>query len=160
MIYIVSGEINSGKTSWMATDFGQQKNADGFICRKVFVGDTHIGYNLEHLSTGERCHFIRKPEFLPENWREVACLAKKYSFCEEGFCFAQKIADSALAKNCQRFYLDEIGPLELMKKGFYSLLKQLLQNRSLDLVIAVRASLVTTVIDFFELQEINYINIV
>lgn len=160
MIYIVRGEINAGKTSWMADDYRQQKAADGFVCKKVFAGDQHIGYDLEHLSTGERCRFIRKPGFLPNDWHEVAFLAEKYSFCGEGFVFAEKIADSALANGCQRFYIDEIGPLELMQQGFYNLLTNLLRHKEPDLVIAVRSSLVAPVRKLFNIDEFEQINIV
>lgn len=160
MIYIVRGEINAGKTSWMADDYRQQIAADGFVCKKVFVGDQHIGYDLEHLSTGERCRFIRKPGFLPKDWHEVAFLAERYSFCAEGFVFAQKIADSALINGCQRFYIDEIGPLELMRQGFHNLLTNLLRNKEPDLVIAVRSSLVEDVRKLFSIDEFELINIV
>ncbi|PKL42236.1 MAG: hypothetical protein CVV41_15795 [Candidatus Riflebacteria bacterium HGW-Riflebacteria-1] len=160
MIYIVCGEINAGKTSWMADDYRQQKAADGFVCKKVFADAQHIGYDLEHLSTGERCRFIRKPGFLPEDWNEVAFLAERYSFCSEGFVFADKIADAAMANGCNRFYIDEIGPLELMQQGFHDLLVRLLRNQQSDLVIAVRSCLVDDVKKLFNLGEATQINIV
>ena len=160
MIYIVRGEINAGKTSWMADDYRQQKAADGFVCKKVFADAQHIGYDLEHLSTGKRCRFIRKPGFLPEDWHEVAFLAGRYSFCSEGFVFAGKIAETALANGCCRFYIDEIGPLELMQQGFYHLLVRLLRNQQPDLVIAVRSCLVEDVKKLFNIGEAAQINIV
>ncbi|EKD82277.1 MAG: hypothetical protein ACD_39C01390G0002 [uncultured bacterium] len=160
MIHIVRGEINAGKTSWMAADFYRHSAADGFVCKKVFSSDQHIGYDLEHLTSGERCRFIRKPGFLPDDWHEVAFLAGKYSFCAEGFAFAQRIADSAMSNGCQRFYIDEIGPLELMQQGFYNLLTNLLRQQEADLVIAVRSSLVADVKKLFNIGEFEQINIV
>lgn len=157
MIFIVRGEINAGKTSWLAADFELHQNADGFICRKVFKENEHIGYDLEHLISRERCHFIRKPGSIPDAWREVAFLAQKYSFCAEGFAFAQKIA---AATNCQRFYIDEIGPLELQKQGFYELLCDILQNGPPEIVIAVRSHLVEPVIKLFAIKDYKEINIV
>lgn len=160
MIYLVRGEINAGKTSWMAKDFCRHSNADGFICRKVFKEEKHIGYDLEHLVSGKRCQFIRKPGYIPQNWHEIAFLAEKFSFCAEGFEFANDIAKSALANSCRRFYLDEIGPLELMRQGFYELLGLLLQNQPPELVIAVRSYLVKPVIELFGISEYEEINIV
>lgn len=157
MIFIVRGDINSGKTRWMAADFDCHQNADGFICRKVFKESEHIGYDLEHLVSRERCRFIRKSGFIPDGWHEVAFLAQKYSFCSEGFAFAHKIVETA---NCQRFYIDEIGPLELKKQGFYELLRDMLQSGTPEIVIAVRSQLVELVIEFFAIKEYKEINIV
>lgn len=160
MIYIVRGEINAGKTSWMAEDFKRHNGADGFVCRKVFSKDEHTGYDLEHLTTGTRCRFIRKPGHLPQDWNEVAFLAKKFSFCAEGFEFADEIARSAIRSGCQRFYLDEIGPLELMQQGFYNMLSRLLQNQPAQLVIAIRSHLVEPVTGLFGISDYEEINIV
>jgi nucleoside-triphosphatase THEP1 len=160
MIFIVTGAINCGKTSWIAADFNNYSNADGFACRKVFSSDSrHIGYDLERLGNRERCRFIRTPESLPPDWREVAVLAKRFSFCAEGFEFAMRIADSALANNCQRFYIDEIGPLELLGKGFFELFGRLLAVADMDLVVAIRSSLVDEVTRKFRLANIRLINI-
>ena len=160
MIYIVRGEINAGKTSWMAEDFKRHKGADGFVCRKVFEAGEHTGYDLERLTTGARCRFIRKPGHIPEDWNEVAFLAEKFSFCAEGFEFAVKIAESAKNIGCQRFYLDEIGPLELMQQGFYDMLGRILQNPPPELVIAIRSYLVEPVVELFKISEFKMINIV
>jgi len=160
MIYIVRGEINAGKTSWMAEDFKHHSGADGFVCRKVFEAGEHTGYDLEHLTSASRCRFIRKPGHIPADWHEVAFLAEKFSFCAEGFEFAQKIAESARSRGCQRFYLDEIGPLELMQQGFYDMLCRLLQNQPPELVIAVRSYLVEPVVELFKISEFEAINIV
>ncbi|PKL46554.1 MAG: hypothetical protein CVV42_16115 [Candidatus Riflebacteria bacterium HGW-Riflebacteria-2] len=160
MIYIVRGEINAGKTSWMAEDFRHQEDADGFVCRKIFSAGEHTGYDLERLTDGSRCRFIRKPGHIPPNWHEVAFLAEKFSFCAEGFEFAGKIAESALANGCRRFYLDEVGPLELMQQGFYELLGRMLQNQPPELVIAVRSYLVEPVIELFGISDYEEINIV
>jgi len=160
MIYIVRGEINAGKTSWMAEDFKRHANADGFLCRKVFEAGEHTGYDLEHLTSAARCRFIRKPGHIPADWNEAAFLAEKFSFCAEGFEFANQIAESALKNGCQRFYLDEIGPLELMQQGFFDMLGRLLQNPPPELVIAVRSYLVEPVVELFKISEFETINIV
>ncbi len=151
--------INAGKTRWIADDFKRHANADGFICRKFFNEREHYGYDLVHLTSGLKCLFIRKPGHIPQDWHEAALLAEKYSFCAEGFEFANRIADSALINGCRRFYIDEIGPLELMKQGFYGMLCRMLKSRTPELVISVRSSLVETVVELFGISGHREINI-
>ena len=35
MVTIVTGPINTGKTTWLMKDYNSKENADGFGCRKV-----------------------------------------------------------------------------------------------------------------------------
>lgn len=141
MIYIISGPINTGKTSWLLQDFKKYPDSDGFACRKVRENGEHIGYELVHLKSGETCQFIRKIEHIPENWNEGFRLGCHYSFNCEGLSFADKIAENALSNGIQRFYLDEVAHLELRGEGFSEILKKLVAAK-IDLVLVVREALV------------------
>jgi len=49
--------------------------------------------------------------------------------------------------------IDEIGPLELRKEGFYKVIKQSVKDYASGLVLVVRNDLVDKVIAFFELKQ-------
>jgi nucleoside-triphosphatase THEP1 len=158
MIKIVTAEINSGKTTWMRETFRKCENADGFVCVKTFRNDFHIGYNLVHLRTGITKPFIRKPEHLEAEWQESFRIRNSYSFHAQGFEFAWQIADQALKNQRTPFFLDEIGPLELNKNGFYDLFKRMLHEKT-DMIIAVRKHLLGKVIEAFCIEDFEIIEL-
>lgn len=156
MIYILTGPINTGKTSWLIDDFKKRKNADGFACRKVRINGVHIGYELVHLRTGETCQFIRKIEYIPEDWNEAFRLGIHYSFNKEGHAFATRITDEALNNHVDFFYLDEVAHLELKGQGFADILKRVLVSK-IDMLLVVREALVEKITDAFEIEDYKVI---
>ena len=156
MIKIVCSEINTGKSTWMRKDFERHPKADGFVCIKAFLNDVHIGYNLVHLCSGRTRIFIRKLGYLERNWQEVYQIGENYSFCKQGFEFADEIALQALDRKATPFYLDEIGPLELQGKGFAKLFQNLLDHRP-DIVVAVRKPLLTKVVEAFSISSFELV---
>ena len=152
MVTIVTGPINTGKTTWLINDFKSKENADGFACRKIRINDEHIGYELVHLATGETCQFIRKITHIPENWNEAFRLGMHYSFNKEGFAFAEKIANEALAKVIKCFYLDEVAHLELKGQGFADILRRILTAK-IDLVLVVREALIEKICEAFGIKD-------
>ncbi len=156
MVTIVTGPINTGKTTWLMRDFSSKKNADGFGCRKVKINNEHIGYELVHLSTGESCQFIRKIDHIPEGWHEAFRLGMHYTFNKEGFSFADKICDEALAKGVKCFYLDEVAHLELKGQGFANILRRILAA-DIDLILVVREALVEKICQTFGIKDYKLI---
>ena len=152
MVTIVTGPINTGKTTWLIKDFNSRENADGFACKKLRINDEHIGYELVHLSTGETCHFISKINHIPADWNEAFRLGMHYSFNQEGFSFADKICDEALAKGVSCFYLDEVAHLELKGQGFADILRRILAA-DIDLILVVREALVEKICQAFGIKE-------
>ena len=156
MIKIVTGPINTGKTTWLFEDYKSKENADGFACRKIRANDEHIGYELVQLSTGKTCHFISKVDRIPQNWNEVFRLGKHYSFNKEGLEFAKNIVESSLEKSVKCFYLDELGHLELKGSGFADILKRLLKEK-IDLVLVIREGLLEQMCKAFEINDYEII---
>ena len=156
MIKIITGPINSGKSSWLLNDYKLKTNADGFACVKVRKNNEHIGYELVHLKTGEKCQFIRKIDYIPENWNEVFRLGMHYSFNKEGFNLAQKITDEALKNGVDCFYIDEVAHLEIKGQGFADILKRVLESR-IDLVLVVREALVEKICEAFHITSYELI---
>ncbi len=155
MIKIITGPINTGKSSWLLKDYNSKKDnsyVDGFACFKIINNSEHIGYELMHLATGEKCQFIRKINHIPNNWNEAFRLGMHYSFNQEGFDFAKRITDEALAKGVKCFYLDEVAHLELKAQGFSDILKRVLAAK-IDLVLVVREALVEKICDKFGIKE-------
>ena len=156
MVTIVTGPINTGKTTWLMKDYASRENADGFGCRKVKENDEHIGYELVHLATGETCQFIRKINHISDGWNEAFRLGMHYTFNKEGFAFADKICDEALAKGVKCFYLDEVAHLELKGQGFANILRRILAA-DIDLILVVREALVEKICQAFDIKDYKVI---
>ena len=148
MITIITGEIDSGKTSYLKKLYEKDSKGDGILSLKHYEADRCIGYDLFHLKSKEQVVFIRLKSQLLGSWNEKLKIGK-YSFSCEGFAFAEKVL-----KNIDEgpVYIDEIGPLEILdKKGFYKRLKELI-NQNIDLFITIRSTLIDALHDEFELN--------
>lgn len=152
MVTIVTGPINTGKTTWLINDFKSKENVDGFACRKVKINNEHIGYELVHLATGETCQFIRKINHIPDGWNEAFRLGMHYTFNQEGFAFANNICNEALARGVKCFYLDEVAHLELKGQGFADILRRIL-SANVDLVLVVREALIEKICETFGIKD-------
>ncbi|MDD2999091.1 MAG: hypothetical protein EOM80_10710 [Erysipelotrichia bacterium] len=157
MIYLLTGPINSGKTSWILRDFQHHPKADGFACKKTWLDGQHIGYDLLHLPTGTTCPFIRTPDHIPPDWKEATRLSERFSFSSAGLVFAHQIAQNAILKRAEKFYLDEVGPLELRGDGFCNILRALIEAQ-IDLVVVIRESLIDQITAAFEIKEYTILN--
>lgn len=156
MIYLLTGPVNCGKTSWILDDYQKYPEADGFACKKVSAGSELAGYDLLHLKTGLTCPLIRTLNHLPPGWDETARLNDRFSFSSSGFLFARHVTQNAILNNVGRFYLDEAGHLELQGNGFHHLLEALL-GADIDLVVVVRDTLLERFVAAYKISDYELI---
>jgi nucleoside-triphosphatase THEP1 len=150
MIYIITGEINSGKSSYLRYLFHQNRTGDGFYNRKIFLDSTYIGQEMVHLSTGAICPFSYRLEHVPVPWDELFTY-QDYSFSHNGFLFCRDIINHAVY-NLEPFYIDEIGPLELQEKGLFLDFKELLQTKK-DIYVVIRDRCLSDVLEKFKIDH-------
>ncbi len=154
MINIVTGNKNTGKTTYLKKLYEKTQKGDGFLCTKHFEKNNFIGYDLLHLKTSEHIQFIRIKTKLPSNWIEKYEIGI-FSFSEQGFDFAENIIKNLIE---EPVFIDEIGPLEILEqKGFYALMNNLLDKK---IYLTVRESLYDELLKTFNInQKINKITI-
>ena len=148
MINIITGDIDSGKTSYLKDLYEQERRGDGILSLKHYEKGVFLGYDVVHLKTGEKRAFIRMKSNLPEEWDGELEIGK-YSVSQQGLDFAKE-----LLNNIEKgpIYIDEIGPIELwQKKGFYKEVKKLI-NKELDLFLTLRPALIDDFHDEFGLK--------
>lgn len=156
MIYLITGDINTGKTTRMLELFKEHPRGDGFVCPKVFENDRLVRYDIRHLQTGQAKPFAYPIDSVPENWDEHIRYGK-YTFSAQAFSFAETIADQSLKNFISPFFLDEIGPLELdLHEGFYSILKKIL-SQDMDFYISIRKSRINDLANYFDLGKTHII---
>lgn len=161
-ITIVTGNIDSGKTTFILTLYNELKRGSGFVSKKRFVGEgknlDFTGYDLMNLNTGESVPLAYKAGFIPPVWDEV-CRRGPYSFSRKGFKFGEEIIErfcDEIGEGCkieiekEPVFIDEIGPLELNGLGFSQALRKILRSRK-TLYIVVRSQILDDVIREFDI---------
>lgn len=157
MIYIVTGSINSGKTTKLLSIYKELKTGDGFILPKVYIQGNYAGQQIIRLSTGVNKPFSFKKEYVPVCWNEKHCY-DVYSFSQEGFDFAYSIAQDIIHSYISPVFIDEIGPLELQEKGFFQLLSQLLIGND-TIYISVRETHLERIVEKFHIKDYRIIKV-
>ena len=151
MVNIITGNVNQGKTGYMRSLY-EKTGGDGFICIKVFDKNSFCGYDLVRLTTGESVPFARKIDAIPGDWDEIYRFGI-FSFSSHAFTIANRIITEIIKDGVEPIFIDEIGPLEIVKqKGFYELLKQVLKLNQ-EVYISIRNELIDKLIKDFKINE-------
>jgi nucleoside-triphosphatase len=145
MIYILRGPIQTGKTTALVKWSASRSDIFGIMTPVVngkrFFMDAHSGNQFEmEANDGEQ---------------DVVSIGR-FKFSRTAFEKASQIIDHSINKGW--LVIDEIGPLELNKSGFYEVLRKVLENHSSYLLLVVRERLVEKVTESFELNRYGVIS--
>lgn len=139
MLNIVTGPVNSGKTSLMKRIYCgfEPGTADGIVSEKVFVGERFTGYRLARLCNGQAVLLaVKQAEY--HNQFTAACRYGDFVFSQEGILFCEGIMEGLLVDpDIKVVFLDEAGPLELQGRCFDTIIRRLLTSDKV-LYITVR----------------------
>jgi nucleoside-triphosphatase THEP1 len=156
-IILITGPINSGKSSAMMKLVLQEKAAGffptGIIARAVIEHDRKIGFDIIDLLSDEIKPLARLNWNISDSFK-----VGKYLFAREGFEFARKALLNFHTDGV--VFLDEAGPLELDDCGYADCLRQLIDSNIRKLYIAVREECVTELREkFFLGKNVKILNI-
>ncbi len=148
-VVILSGTVQSGKTTSLLKHFSKTKAVGGFICPDV------NGARMMYFVSESRVVPFQIPQ------KEKSILIGKFAFNEEVINKACDILVHPLTLENDFVIVDEIGPLELKEEGYYQSLSILLESAKnkvdLTIVLVVRQHLVADVISKFNLSEARII---
>jgi nucleoside-triphosphatase THEP1 len=143
-IYILTGEIHSGKTTallrWL------EGRTDVFGIASPDIDGTRYFMDVQ---TKERFKMIAEDDE-PDTLQ-----IGRYTFSSKAFKKATDILHLALRNSSGWIVLDEIGPLELKQEGFYNSVVEILssQDTSRNKMFVVRKHLVDQVVDYFKISS-------
>jgi nucleoside-triphosphatase len=144
-IYILTGAIQTGKTTALLNWSDRKKNVSG-ILTPVINGKRFF----MDVSTKEQFEMEAA-----EDEKEILSTGR-FNFSRAAF----EKAIQTIRQSSDRpgwLIIDEIGPLELKKEGFYTVIKDLLKNHSAQLLFVVREGLPEKVVLLFELKRFQVI---
>lgn len=144
-VVIITGGINSGKSSLMSELALKQKNAGkrvgGIIAEGIFSKGIKTGFTIFEPGTGRKYTLASTKA----GWGDTA--VGKYRFSSTAFEKA-KTALLNFEENSTIFF-DEAGPLEIEGKGYAECLKEIMSSNASTLYIAVRESCVEQIRENF-----------
>lgn len=141
-IIIITGKINSGKTTACKTWINRQKkdgkSVGGILSIPVWRKGEKNAYYAYDISTEESILLATTAAVSP------ASSYGRFRFPRTGLDFAETVLRNACGlsggKPKETIIVDEIGPLELKEKGFASVLRELLNEYSGTLILVTRES--------------------
>lgn len=153
MINIITGSVNSGKSTKLVHIYKSLGKGDGFFNKKIYNENSYIGQKIVRLSTDESIIWSLKGQ-LPNCWQEE-CNYKTYSFSKSALKFAEQIINPLLESE-EPIFIDEIGPLELENKGFHKLFQRcvILNN---ELYVVIRKSCLKLILDKYDIKSYKII---
>lgn len=155
MINIITGKINSYKTTRIKKIYDEDKLGDGFISVKTMKEDKVLYYELEHLKTGLKRISIIHTKHYPNQFTKYDQVGP-YVFDLDYLKEVEQQIEEMIKQRVEPIFLDEIGLLEMNKKYFYTILKKIVDSK-LEAYITVRNTLVTSVIDVLKLKDYKII---
>ena len=150
-IFLITGEVNSGKSTYLYDIFQQYKDRSpsGIIAPGVFDNGVKTGYDVIDLATGERKRLaVSSP---PE---EAYFKVGRYYFLKKSFEFAKE-ALTAL-KPDGIVFIDEIGPLELAGEGYCNCVHEIAKSGAEAAYAAVRSVCINEAVKkFFSANKVS-----
>jgi molybdopterin-guanine dinucleotide biosynthesis protein A len=148
-VVILTGAVQSGKTTSLLNYFSKKEGVGGFICPDV------NGKRMMLLMSEKRVVPFQIPQ------QEKSISIGKFAFNKDVFNKACDILVHPSTLENDVVIIDEVGPLELKEQGYYHSLKNLLENwtnkREGTLILVVREQLVNEVIAKFDLKNASII---
>lgn len=148
MIYIVSGKIESGKSSFLHSWIENKSNIGGILCLKDSASKRHI-YDIKSKD-------IFKIQTNKSDESSIA--VGRFHFLKSAFQRANSILKKACTSQDSGYIIiDELGKLELTNSGLHESAKLIIEktknNKTLHSILVVRTSLLESVIKHYKITH-------
>jgi nucleoside-triphosphatase THEP1 len=144
MVTIVTGGLDSCKTTKLTSLYAETRQGDGFAMIKRLAGRHVRGYDARRLSSGVELPLVYREGFEPQGL-EFAWRIGPYLFAAPAFARVECELRALIEQRVAPIYIDEIGELELRGGGFDAVMRELVAS-GLDLAIVVRDEFVARVV--------------
>lgn len=154
-VIIVTGSVGSGKTSLIEKAASLLKteglSVAGLIALTLLEEGERRGYIARDLLTGEERILARTAPF------NTSIRQGAFYFFEDSFRWAEELFSRSL--NSQVLILDEVGRLELRRRGYYRLIETILQCYEGCFIITARRDILKELTTLFKILKVEVIDI-
>lgn len=143
-VLILTGPIQTGKTSGLMHWAAGQKNIDGIF--QPVIDDKRFIYHIASRT-------LRQLE--TDETRGVTTIGK-FKFCDQTFDWAKKILSDCINQKLEWLIIDEVGPLELEGKGLEPVITKIFIERESfhgKLLYVVRDKILDKFIERYNLKN-------
>lgn len=152
MIYILSGEIRTGKTSALKNWAAQLNNVDGLLCPDNIEGKRYF-FELK-----SKTEFVLEVE--PESDYDTIAIGP-FLFLQTAFDRANTFLKTLVHSGNKYVILDELGKLELKNKGLHEAAKVLIpdfmDHKKKHLIVVIRDSLLEETLKHYNISNYHLI---
>jgi nucleoside-triphosphatase THEP1 len=157
-LVIVTGSVDSGKTSWCRELAAANPGCAGVLLLKVYMEGERIGYDALRLPAGDRLPFARVEGYEPSGWI-AAQRVGPFSISWAGLRAANARLTEA-ARQPGDIIVDEVGPLELDGGGLYPGLRAVLASPlQRKIYVVIRSDCMEAVCDRFGMASCKLVEI-
>jgi len=157
-VIIVTGSVDSGKTSWCREVAAANPECGGVLLLKVYMENERIGYDALRLPVGDRMPFARTGGQEPSGWI-AAQRVGPFSISSAGLKSANAWLTEA-ARQSRDIIIDEVGPLELdgggLSPGLRAVLTSPLQRQ---LYVVIRSDCLEAACEHFGITDCTLVDI-
>ncbi len=152
---IITGNINSGKTTALIEHYQTHKRGDGFACIKIMRGSRVHAYEALRLKTGER-------KLLTIHKNDYDCAMGEaqtigpYRLLNRTIAWMENAMQTMKQHAVAPIYFDEIGPLEIAHQGFHAILKLCLEC---DYVVVIRKQCLEDAIAQYQMHDATIVDV-
>jgi len=155
-IIIVTGDLQQGKTTFVRKIVDRLR-ADklqftGFLAEGINEDGNRIGFDLLNLQTGAKTLLCRSSGLDGVKFG-------RFTFSEEGLRAGAEIISPEQVSGSQVVIIDEIGPLELNRQGWWLAVTQLVESAGIPQLWVVRKNLVKSVISNWTVGDVYVFDI-
>ncbi len=146
-LFILTGPINSGKTTKLMQWAAAQKNIDGIF--QPVIDEKRFIYHI----SSRTLKILEAKKTVPEN--ELVIIGR-YQFRKSVFNWAKNVLTDCLDRKLDWLIIDEIGPLELEGKGLEPTVSKIfneIDKLNGNVLCVVRDSLFDQFVKHYNLEE-------
>lgn len=157
MLNIVTGRINSSKTTKIKEIYNNLKAGDGFISLKKMDGHTVHSYAALHLATNEKKILVIRDVYSDNSFIKC-CQIGPYLFNKATVEYIEGKLRELIKNKVSPLFLDEIGLLELDNFCFHNIFKEMIESK-LEIYVTIRKDLLNKIITKYNIEEYNLIDV-
>ncbi len=157
MVKIITGKINSGKTTMLLNQYRKNHTGDGFVAIKNIHEQEVYGYTILRLSDNNTYPWMIRQNHYHQEFSNAGIFGPFYINLDI-VPLLERVVDELIKQQASPIYLDEVGVLEMNGGGYHNALKKVLSSK-LDLVLAIREDLVQPVTSHFAITDYELIKV-
>ena len=159
MVTIITGKMNSGKTTKIKEYYDRHLQGDGFISRKIMIGTDVYGFNAIRLSDGfefpfmihERYYYDQNV-FTDDTDFQYVYEIGPYKVLQSAMAFIDDMMTQCITDKINPLYFDEVGVLEIKGLGFATHIQAALDN-GIEIIITTREDLILDIVECFSIKN-------